>query len=90
MQRPLALRHSQFVARLREVIHPYIEVAGLQKFLQPDAENLKLLHPFRQIHRKRALLLLQPRHMRIAEQRHAIRRKLHQLIDRLRKTSPAI
>src|ERR1700743_2314664 len=86
MKCTFALRHGELVAGLREVAHAKKRVPRLKKLLQPYAKNLELLHAFRQIHRERALLFLQPRHMRVAEKRHAVGSKLDQLIDRLRET----
>src|SRR4029077_4311332 len=83
MQRALPLRNCQFIFRLREVIHADIQVAGFEKLEQAGAKNLKFLHALRQVRGKRALLLLQPRHVGIAEQRHAIRGQLQNLLDRV-------
>ena len=68
------LTDPQLVTGLRKVIHADIQVAGIQKLEQAGAENLKFLHAFRQVGGERTLLFFEPWHVRVAEERHAIRR----------------
>ena len=67
------------------MIHADIEIARFNELQQARPENLKLLHAFREMRCERSLLLLQPRYMRIAEQRNPIRRQLDDLINCVRK-----
>src|SRR6266851_7003066 len=80
MQRAVSLRNGEFVARLCEVVHADVEIAGLEKREQANAEDLEFLHAFREVRGEGALLLLQPRHVRVAEESDAIRGESNNLI----------
>src|SRR4029077_3305299 len=90
VQCALLLRNCQLIFRLREVIHTDIQISGFEKLEQTGAKNLKLLHAFRQMPRKRALLFFEPRHVRIAEQGHAVRGQLQNLVNRMRESLRAL
>ena len=86
VQRAVALRNSQLVVVLCEVVHADIQVSGFHKCQQAAAENLKLLHALGQVRHKRALLLFQPRHVCIAEHGDAVRREPYDLLHRVLET----
>ncbi len=85
MQGAIALRNGKFIIFLSEMVHADIEIAGFQEFQQAVAENIELLHAFGQVRNERALLLLQPGHMRITEHGDAIRRQADDLFHRVRE-----
>src|SRR6266851_7016930 len=80
VQRAVSLRNGEFVPGLCEVVHADVEIAGLEKLEQAHAEDLEFLHAFRQVRGEGALLLLQPRHVRVAEESDAIRGESNNLI----------
>ena len=80
MQRALLLRDSKFVAWLGEMVHSDIQVAGLDEFQQARAKNLELSHAFREMRDERALLLLEPRDVSVAEERDTVRTEPDNLI----------
>src|SRR6202022_4178497 len=43
VQRAVLLRNGEFVARLREVVHADVEIAGLEKFEQAYTKDLEFL-----------------------------------------------
>src|SRR5467141_4570472 len=80
LQRAILLRNGELVPRPRKVVHTNVEIAGFEKLEQAHAEDLKFFHAFRKVRGKGALLLLQPRHVRIAEEGNAIRGESKNLI----------
>src|SRR4029077_9523363 len=46
VQSALGLKGGEFVARLREVVHPDVEIARFNQLQQAGSKNLKLLHAF--------------------------------------------
>jgi len=68
------------------VVHADVEITGLQKLEQAHAEDLKFFHTLRKVCGERALLLLQPRHVRIAKQSDAIRGESENLIHGVGKS----
>src|SRR5216684_2635328 len=86
MQCAVLLRNGELVPRLREVVHADVEIAGLEKFEQAYTKDLEFLHAFREVSRKGALLLLQPRHVSIAEESYAIRGEFKNLIHGVGKS----
>src|SRR5256885_17201840 len=74
VQRAVLLRNGKLVPRLREVVHADVEIAGLKKLEQAHAEDLKFFHAFREMRGEGALLLLQPWHVRVAEEGYEIGR----------------
>src|SRR5258708_17901984 len=86
MQCAVLLRNGELVARLREMVHADVEIAGLEKFEQAHTEDLEFLHAFREMSRKGTLLLLQPRHVRVTEESYAIRGEFKNLIHGVGKS----
>src|SRR5260370_1202466 len=86
MQRAVLLRNGEFVPRLREMVHADVEIPGLEKFEQAYTKDLEFLHAFRQVRCEKALLLLQPRHVRVAEEGNAIRGEFKNLIHGVGKS----
>src|ERR1700722_10900183 len=68
------------------MVHADVKVAGLNKFHQAGAEDFKFLHAFRQMSGEGALLLFEPRDMRIAEQRDTVGLQLKNLVYSVAKT----
>src|SRR6266704_639982 len=85
VQRAVLLGDGQFVAGLREVVHADVEIAGLEKFEEPGAENFKFFHAFGKMRSKRTLLLFEPGNVRIAEESDAIRSELKDLVHGMGK-----
>src|SRR6267154_1356412 len=81
VQRAVLLGDGELVAGLCEMVHADVEIAGVEKLEKASAENLKFLHAFGQMRGERALLLFQPRHVSVAEESYAVRRKANDLID---------
>src|SRR6266513_1173299 len=88
VQRAVLLRNGKLVPRLREVVHADVEIAGLKKLEQAHAEDLKFFHAFRKMRGEGALLLLQPWHVRVAEEGYAIRSESKNLIPPPPPTPP--
>src|ERR1700730_7548274 len=86
VQRAVLLRNGELVPRLRKVVHTNVEIAGLEKLEQAHAEDLKFFHAFREMRGEGALLLLQPRHVRVAEEGNAIRSESKNLIHGVGKS----
>src|SRR5712692_4470370 len=86
VQRAVLLRNGELVPRLREMVHADVEIAGLEKFEQAYAEDFEFLHAFGKVRGEGALLLLQPRHVRVAEERYAIRGEFKNLIHGVGKS----
>src|SRR6266446_1657908 len=86
VQCAVLLRNGEFVAGPREMVHANVDVAGFEEFQQAGSKDLKLLHTFRKVSGKRALLLFQPRHVRIAKQGNAIGSELEDLVDGVRES----
>src|SRR6266403_875581 len=80
VQRAILLRNGELVPGPRKVVHTNVEIAGFEKLEQAHAEDLKFFHAFRKVRGEGALLLLQPRHVRIAEEGNAIRGESKNLI----------
>jgi hypothetical protein len=81
MQGALALRGGQLVVRPREMVHADVKIPCAQKSLEARAKDPEFLHSFGQPRGQRALLLTQPRDMRVAEHGHAVRRERDHLLD---------
>src|SRR5260370_9705706 len=47
VQGALGLNGGEFVARLREVVHPDLEISRFNELQQAGSKNLKFLHAFR-------------------------------------------
>src|SRR5258708_1341282 len=86
VQRAVLLRNGELVPGLRKVVHANVEIAGLEKLEQAHAEDLKFFHAFREVRGEGALLLLQPRHVRVAEEGNAIRGESKNLIHGVSKS----
>src|SRR5258708_31925821 len=86
VQRAILLRNGKLVARLGEVVHADVEIAGVEKLEQAHAEDFKFLHTFREMRGEGALLLLQPRHVRVAEEGDAIGSESKNLIHGVGKS----
>src|SRR6267378_5559045 len=86
VKRAVLLRNGQLVPKLREVVHANVEIAGLEKLEQAHAEDLKFFHAFREMRGEGALLLLQPRHVRVAKEGNAIRSESKNLIHGVGKS----
>src|SRR5215469_13689467 len=67
------------------MVHPNIEISGLNELQQARAENLKLRHAFRQMSDERALLFLEPWNVRVTKKRYAVWAKADDLIHRVRE-----
>src|ERR1700694_2859913 len=86
VQRAILLGNGKLVARLREVVHADVEIAGVEKLEQAHAEDFKFLHTFREMSGEGALLFLQPRHVRVAKEGNAIGSESKNLIHRVGKS----
>src|SRR5882762_7163471 len=86
VQRAILLRNGKLVARLGEVVHADVEIAGVEKLEQAHAEDFKFLHTFREMRGEGALLLLQPRNVRVAEEGNAIGSESKNLIHGVGKS----
>src|SRR6266478_470833 len=86
VKRAILLRNGKFVPRLRKVVHADVEIAGLEKLEKAHAEDLKFFHAFREVRREGALLLLQPRHVRVTEEGNTIRGESKNLIHGVSKS----
>src|SRR6202007_2230159 len=82
VQRAVPLRYGQLVTRPGEVIHADVVVSGMKEVFEACPEDAEFLHALGKLGGESALLLAQPRDMRIAEHRHAIRRQRYHLLDR--------
>src|SRR6266403_6990 len=80
VQRAVLLRNGKLVARLCEVVHADVEIAGFDELEQAGAENIKFLHAFREVGGERALLLFKPGNVGVAEEGDAIRGEANNLI----------
>ena len=80
------LRDGQFVAGAREVVHADVKVARAEKAFETSAKDAEFFHSFRQVRFERALLLLQPGHVRVAEHGDAIGRERQSLVNRVLET----
>src|SRR6266478_6288230 len=80
VERAVLLRNGEFVAGLSEVVHADVEIPSLEKLEQAYAEDFEFLHAFREMCGEGALLFLQPRHVRVAEESDAIRGEFENLI----------
>src|SRR5216683_873153 len=80
VERAVLLRNGEFVAGLSEVVHADVEIPSLEKLEQAYAEDFEFLHAFREMCGEGALLFLQPRHVRVAEESYAVRGESENLI----------
>src|SRR6266478_5947918 len=79
VERAVLLRNGEFVAGLSEVVHADVEIPSLEKLEQAYAEDFEFLHAFREMCGEGALLFLQPRHVRVAEESDTIRGEFENL-----------
>ena len=63
------------------MVHSDVDVSGIEKPFEPGAKDAELLGSFGQVRGKCALLLFEPRHVRVAEHGHAVGREREHLVD---------
>ena len=87
MQRALAQRDRELVVGPREMIEPDVDVAGRREFLVRDREHREFRLRIGQLLAvvEDFLRRLDPRHVRVAENRQPVGRQRQHVLDRLRK-----
>src|SRR5262245_12634969 len=90
MQRAVIARSHEAITRPRKMVHADVFIASCRQPLDRIKKQLKFLGFRRQIFFETSLLMLQHRHMRVAEHRQAIRIQLEYEVESLLKRRPSL